>query len=379
MRNGAVFFSYGFRPFFLAAGIAGSVLIPFWLLTFFGAIDPLSPLAHLEWHVHEMLFGFVGAALAGFLLTAIPSWTGRKPVQGRTLAWLAASWVAGRLAMSLGAGLPPWVPAIVDMSFPIALFGLVVLEIRGGANRRNYPVAAIVGAFALCNVAFHLGAGRIALDVALHIMLLLVVVIGGRVIPAFTGNWMRARGLAAQPKARSALEAMLFPASSAVGLADAFAPGHWLSGSLALAFAAVNGFRMAGWKGLCTWRDPLLFVLHVAYAWLVLGYGILGLAAVFDQVPRSAGLHALAAGAIGTMVLAIMSRAALGHTGRALRASAPTVMAYVLVTIGAMARVMAGIFPGAYPALALAGGMIWAAGLLLFALVYFPILTRPGI
>jgi len=373
----AAFLSFGFRPFFLAAALTAPLLMVPWLLFLLGLHQPLPWANPLEWHVHEMIFGFVGAALAGFLLTAVANWTGRPPVQGAMLGTLLAAWLAGRVAMTGITGLPATGVAVVDLLFPFFLLALVAREILLGGNRRNLALVAIVGFLALSNVAFHLGAGGRALDFSLHVLLLLVVVVGGRVIPAFTGNWLRGQGAAEGPVSRPTVERLVVSGGIVIAVADTFASGSVLIGALAAILAGLHGYRLAGWRGRATWREPLVAVLHVAYAWLVAGYGLLAVSAFTDLIPRSAGLHALAAGGIGTMILAIMTRASLGHTGRPLHATAAAVGAYLLVGAGALLRVLAPLLPALYGGLIVAAGVLWALGFAVFAIVYFPILTGP--
>ncbi len=373
------FLSFGFRPFFMAASLAAPLLIAPWLLFLSGLHSVQEGMNALEWHAHEMIFGFVGAALAGFLLTAVANWTGRPPVRGALLGALLVAWLAGRIAMSGITGLSPTVVMLVDVVFPFFLFFLVTREILGASNQRNLPLIAIIGLFALTNVVFHLGASRGALNLALHLLLLLVTVIGGRVIPAFTGNWLRARGATSGPFTSAPLEKLLVPTVIFVGIADTVATGSALAGAVAGALAVLNGFRLAGWQGVRARSDPLVAVLHIAYGWLVVGYLLLAAAAFTDFVPRSAALHALAAGGIGTMILAISSRASLGHTGRPLRAPAAAVLAYCLVGVGAGLRVLAFLFPAFYGVLLWAAGTIWASAFLVFAIGYFRILTGPRV
>lgn len=379
MRPPLTFLSFGFRPFFMAASLAAPLLIAPWLLFLSGHPTPHEGMNPFDWHAHEMIFGFVGAALAGFLLTAVANWTGRPPVRGAVLGALLVAWLAGRVAMTGIMGFTPTIVMLVDLVFPFFLVFLVAREILGSNSQRNLPLVAIIGLFALTNVVFHLGESHGALNVALHLLLLLVTVIGGRVIPAFTGNWLRAQGAKSAPVTHGLLERLLVPTVIFVGIADTIATGSVLTGFLAGVLAVLNGLRLAGWQGVRARSEPLVAVLHIAYAWLVFGYLLLAAAAFTDFVPHSAALHALAAGGIGTMILAIMSRASLGHTGRPLRAPTAALWAYGLVWVGALLRVLASLLPAFYSVLLWAAGAIWASAFLVFAVGYFRILTGPRV
>jgi uncharacterized protein involved in response to NO len=318
-----------------------------------------------------MLFGFVMAAMAGFLLTAVAQFTGRPPIRGALLAGLFLAWLAGRLAMALSPVLGVAVVAVLDLSFPLLLAALVAREIVASANWPNLVLVAVLGLLTIADGVFH-GARAGLLDVApatvvrdtLHLAALMITLIGGRIIPAFTRNWLAARDRAPLPVSRRPLEAL-------VGAPSA------LSGTLAVLAGLVHAARLAGWRGLATWREPLLLVLHLGYAWLAFAYLVLG-AALLDAGPSlSAGVHALTVGAMGTMVLAVMSRVALGHTGRALHASAPTVVGYALLTAAALLRMAATL--GAGLSMIYLSGALWIAAFALFVGVYWSALTGPRV
>lgn len=378
-----VLLEYGFRPFFLGAGLFAIAAVAAWLVLLHGGWSngPANPVL---WHGHEMLFGFVGAALAGFLLTAIPNWTGRVPVKGRELAMLGATWLVGRLAMALSGGLPPGMVAVLDLAFLVALMLIVVREVRAGGNRRHYPIVAVVSLLVFANGLTHLqalwpdaGTGMTGIKLGIHVMLLLITIIGGRIVPAFTNNWLRQRQSERLPVSRAWIERLAIGSTILVGLADTVSPAWMVTGLLALIAAVAHGLRLAGWRGRHTLPEPLLAVLHLGYGWLVIGYALLGLSVFVDDLPRSSALHALTIGAMGTMILAVMSRAALGHTGRTLHASRVITTAYALVTVAALLRVGAVLAPTYYFSLIGASGLAWAAAFSLFVAEYWPILTRP--
>jgi len=382
--NSWTILSFAFRPFFLLGALFGMVAVLVWLAVLHGsgwvpaATDPIA------WHAHEMLFGFAGAAIAGFLLTAVATWTGRPKVAGPLLGALVAAWLVGRCAMLLGRLLPDAAVAIADLAFPILLAAIALREIIGGNSRRNFGIAAVMVAFAALDGVFHLGrsglwpgADRVALLLTAYGLLVLITVVGGRIIPSFTGNWLKLRGDANLPRSRPWVEAFLIPLVVLVGLADSLEAPAILTGILSLAAAALHAWRLSGWRGQATGAEPLVAILHVAYAWLPIGYLLLGLTALGLPLPRSAALHALTMGGVGTMILAVSTRVALGHTGRALKAAPLTVLAYVALSVAVIIRILSPLVPGASLALIDAAAAGWVAAFGLFLVVYWPILTRP--
>ncbi|HEX5765874.1 MAG TPA: NnrS family protein [Woeseiaceae bacterium] len=379
------FLDYGFRPFFLLNGIFAVVVVVLWTLLLHGAWTS-GPGNFALWHAHEMLVGFAMATIAGFLLTAIPNWTGRERLNGHLLGWLVLAWLCGRAAMAASGMLPAWFVAPVDLAFPLLLFLFVLQEIVSAGNRRNYPIIAITAVLLLLNLLYHLGAagrvpggGRAAIYLMTHTILLLITVIGGRVIPNFTANWMRNHNIARVPANDTTVDRLTILVTVLVGLASSFSQAGTLTGSLALAAAVLHGVRLAAWRGLATRTEPLLLVLHVAYAWLPLGYALMACAAFGFLVPPTAALHALTVGAIGTMILAMMTRVPLGHTGRPLHASRLTVMAYVVLTLAVIIRVAGPLAGPAYPRMIDASAAAWVLAFAIFSFQYWPILTRPRV
>lgn len=377
------FLSYGFRPFFLLNGCFAVVAVLLWILTLHGNVP--SPVANpAYWHAHEMLVGFAMATIAGFLLTAIANWTGRPPLQGRILGWLVFCWAAGRVAMAFSGIIPAWAVAVVDLVFPLLLFALVTREIAAARNRRNYPVAGIVAVLTVLNLCYHLGAvglwpgsERAALYLMIHTVLLLITVIGGRVIPNFTANWLRGRGETRLPRMNANVDKVTVLATLCTGIAATFWPSHWVTGVLALAASASHFFRLAGWRGLATGKEPLLLVLHVAYAWLPFGYALTACAAFGWIIAPTAALHALTMGAIGSMVLAMITRVPLGHTGRPLHAGRVTVISYAVLTVAIVVRVSGPLLPAHYLAMIDLSALGWMLAFAIFSLQYWPVLTRP--
>lgn len=368
--------SYAFRPFFLLNGLFAAAVVFLWALVLAGNGPEFLPANLMLWHGHEMIVGFAMTAVAGFLMTAVAVWTGRPPLSGALLAGLVLSWLAGRAVM-LGAGvLPTWVVGVVDSWFPVMLFVLITREVLVSRNRRNYPIAAIAGLLAVLNVLYHLGSERVALFLFIHIVLLLVTIIGGRIIPSFTANWLRTQGAERLPGNNVALDNATFVATFATGIGVSVAPANMLTGILALLTAGLHAWRLSAWCGLAARKNPLLLILHIAYAWLPLGYLLTGLVAIGLPVPATSALHALTMGAIGTMILAMTTRVSLGHTGRPLQLARLTVLSYILLCAGVLARVVAPLAGGDYQAMVNVSAAGWILAFLLFTWVYWPILTK---
>jgi uncharacterized protein involved in response to NO len=380
-KNTPVLLSYAFRPFFLMSGIFAMLIIFLWVMTLHGVGLPgATPL----WHSHEMLIGFAMAAVAGFTLTAVANWTGRPAVHGTPMALLVMSWLAGRLAMSLSAWLPDNLVFLLDMLFPILLGCLLGREIISSRNRRNYPLVAIIFVAAGLNALYHLGAGhwlpgsdRLAVYLLIHTLLLLVTIIAGRIVPSFTGNWLRQQGQDQVPVSSDGVNTAALALTLLVGLTASFMPTHPLTGVLAFAAALVHGLRLSRWKGFATISNPILFVLHAAYLWLPVGYALLGCAVFGWLFTPTAALHALTMGAIGCMVLAVTTRVALGHTGRPLQAARLTVFAYWILMFAVLARVLGPLNGAVYMRMIDLSAMGWILSFAIFTWVYWPILTRP--
>jgi len=372
----------GFRPFFLLAGSQAALQVPVWLAQVAGGLSLRLPYGANLWHGHEMLFGFGGAAVAGFLLTAVPSWTGIPTPRGRWLGAFAALWLAARLAFALGGLLPPWVAAALDLPFLPLLGVMVAVPLLRAGKWRNTMflgiLAVLTGADAL--VLAEMGGladcGRNGLFLALFALILMVGVIGGRIIPAFTQSALRQAGIAWQPRAAPLLEKLAVASLAAVAVLEAVLPGSSWAGLACLAAAPLHLLRLVRWEGWRARRIPLLWVLHLGYLWLPLGLMLMGVAGLAPDLLRpEQALHGLSAGCIGTMVLAVMSRAALGHGGRPLVPARPIVAAYVLVWGAAWVRVF-GPLVDPLPALWLSG-LAWSAGFALFVMVYAPICLSP--
>lgn len=380
---GPALFSYGFRPFFLFGATWAALAVPIWIYDYAAGGGAIGGAPALAWHVHEMLFGVIGAIMAGFMLTAVPNWTGRLPVMGAPLMALAALWAAGRLAM-LFYGALGVIAASLDSSFLVVLAGLMWREVLTGGNKKNAPVCALASLLALTNIGFHIGFHAHAFyvvseRVAIGAIAMMIALIGGRIIPSFTRNWMAEHKLTPLPAPFGLLDKVAFSVAGLALLSWAFAPSNIIVGCFLVLAGALHTLRLARWRGWMTVREPLVLILHIGYAWLPVAFFLMGAAALApDAVLPFAALHALTAGAMGTMTLAVMTRASLGHTGRARTADIWTVTIYALVVLGAIVRVLAPIiFVRAYiPALS-AAAFLWSGAYALFTVRYGPMLCSP--
>lgn len=383
----------GFRFFFLAAGLFAIVSMAAWLawlaLHAGGAAIRAPTIAaapHL-WHGHEMIFGYGIAVIAGFFLTAVPSWTGAPSAPAVFVGATGALWLAGRLAVWFSAWLDPVLVMVIDLAFLPPLMVRIGLNLRRRPQPHNVILIALLTLILAGNFMVHLEWTGMTTDTAgagLRLGLLtiaaLIAIIGGRVIPGFTKNALVRRGMTGNlPVNHGALSkggiasAVLLAPAVAAGLPDA------ALGILALAAALLNGARLARWRWRDTLDEPILWSLHLAFAMLVLGYGTLSAAYLTGWPHEVAALHLTVIGAIGGMTLAMMSRAALGHTGRALRVSRQTALAYLAIAVAALIRAFGpALAPGLYNGIMMISGGLWIAGFTLFIVAYWPILTGPN-
>jgi uncharacterized protein involved in response to NO len=371
--------SGGFRPFFLGGTAFAAVALPLWVWSLITG-DPVAAAGDpLRWHIHEMIFGYVGAVLAGFLLTAIPNWTGRLPVQGRPLMLLFALWIAGRVALFAGEVLGP-LAAAVDALFLIALAGVAWREVAAGKGLRNAPICIIVTLFALANVGFHAeaaltDAADYAVRAGIGVVVVLISLIGGRITPSFTRNWLAKQNADAMPAPFGPFDKICLVATLLAVLAWIALPGAEATATLLALAAALHLVRLLRWRGWSAVREPLLLVLHVAYAWLPVALALLAAGIVWPAIGTSPGIHAFTAGGIGMMTLAVMTRATLGHTGHPLTASSGTSLLYLMVFAGAVLRVAAPWLPVDYLAAVMVAGGLWTGAFMLFVAIYGPMLV----
>ena len=379
--QGPALFSYGFRPFFFFGAIYAGLMILVWLPVFDGHLSLTTAFAPRDWHVHEMLFGYIAAVVAGFLLTAIPNWTGRLPLQGLPLAALFSTWLAGRAAILASAWIGWLAAAAIDSAFLLLLAAAAAREIVVGRKWSNLKVVILVSLFALANIGFHVeahltGLAPYATRFGVALVITLVALIGGRIVPSFTRNWLARREAGPLPAPFGRFDAVVVASGAVALLAWIAAPVGTLTGALLIAAGGLHLARLARWAGYRTLADRLVLILHLAYAFVPAGFILTGLSAL-DWLPVGAGIHAWTGGAIGTMTLAVMTRATLGHTGRALQASAVTQAIYAAVIVAALARVCAALQPAhMHPLLAIAGAG-WAIAFIGFAAVYGRALCTP--
>lgn len=382
--DGPAILGYGYRPFFLFATIWAALAMALWVAMISGG-EPLPiTLDPVSWHAHALIFGYTWAVIAGFLMTAVPNWTGRFPLAGWPLALLLGLWLLARVAMSVSALLPGWVVVASDLAFPLVLTGAIAREILAGKNWRNLKVLSILGVMFAANAGFHwqasqghYAAGSLSTRAALAAVIALIVLIGGRIVPSFTRNWLAARKSTALPAPIGRGDHAVAGVCVTTLTVWTLWPDAALSGWLCLVAAFASLWRLARWQGLRCLGEPLVWVLHVAYLFIPLGFAAVGLAALGIGA-ETAAKHLWMVGAVGLMTLAVMTRASLGHSGLPLAAGAGVSAIYLALIISVLARFAAGWWPGLgwLTHLAATG---WIAAMAGFAVLYWPILTRPKV
>jgi len=381
-HRGPALLTGGFRPFFLFGSIWAAIAVLLWLPMFEGHLALPSAFSALDWHVHELLYGYLAAAVAGFLLTAIPNWTGRLPVVGRPLGLLVAAWALGRVAVFVSGAIGAVAGAVLDSLFLVALTALTAREVWAGKNWRNLRVVGLVALMAIGNVVFHVetmltGTAAHGTRIGIAAAVVLISMIGGRIVPSFTMNWLRPRGPGAMPVPFARFDAVAIGVSSAVLALWVVRPQGAITGAALVVAGILQAVRLQRWVGWRATGEKLVLVLHVAYFFVPLGFLLLGAIelGVLPLLPTAA-LHAWTIGAIGMMTLAVMTRASLGHTGRPLHATRAIRVIYAGAFLATLARIAMGMGKAEFLFLHLAavGWLVAFAG---FAVVYFPILTRP--
>lgn len=384
-RSLLVPFAYGFRPFFLMSIAYGLLTIVAWIGIRSAGLSPLPHLPPQQWHGHEMLFGFGGAAVAGFLLTAVPSWTGARGFAGWPLVALTILWLAGRAAFAFASHLSSLTVAFAELMFLPALAAMVAVPLLRARNR-NTPLLIVLAALWLVDATFlcamSLGEVSLAsrmLRVTLDILLLLITVIGGRIVPSFTANALRRTEIDARIRNQPWVDRTAIASMALLVLADGIAPEHPLLPALTAIAAFAHAVRLAHWRGLRTLREPIVWVLHVAYLWLPLGLALRTVYSLTGADWASGWMHALGAGAAATMIIAVITRASLGHTGRPLTVSRPVAIAYGMLLLAAVARVAATVLPAFYEWLVRIAASLWIAAFAIVLVVYAPMLLRPRV
>ncbi|UVT16417.1 MAG: NnrS family protein [Nitrospira sp.] len=384
--GGPAFLSYGFRPFFLGAALFAGLAVLAWVALFAGRVQVDFLYPPREWHVHEMLFGYLPALIAGFLLTAMPNWTDRMPLRGVPLLMLFLLWLGGRLLIAF-----PWVSAsiaaAVDGAFLVALAAYVWREILAARTWDRAPIGVLVSFYACANILFHLSALRAAPTdlperLALSVMTLMLTIIGGRLTPTFTREFLSERNITELPEAFTPADGIAIALVLAGAVTWIIQPESLLAGVMLIVAGMANLGRLLRWTGWKTWPEPLVLILHVGYGWVGLFLVVLGASILGLGLSTANAVHLLTTGAMGTMTLAVMTRASLGHTGRPRHADRLTVAIYLLVNIGALLRILA---PNPDTPTALTHAMMglsalsWGGAYLFFALHYGPFLVRPSL
>lgn len=383
--TGPAVLSFGFRPFFLLGSLWAVIAMALWMGMLTGAfalpisIDPVS------WHAHAFMIGYLGAIVAGFLLTAVPNWTGRLPVFGWRLGFLVLLWLLGRAAMLISAFLPASVVAVLDLSFLVVLAVWLLREIVVGKNWRNLIMVGVLVVLIVGGAVFHLeaaqgvfAAGGYGLRIALGAGLMMISVIGGRIVPSFTRNWLVKAGHEARPTPPMAVFDKVVLLVTAFGLLSWVAmPDGTLTGVVLISVGLLQMARLARWQGHHTLAEPIVAVLHVGYLFVPLGALALG-ASVFapDFVGAASAQHIWMAGAIGLMTLAVMTRATLGHTGQAIKAGIGTVVIYGSLICAVLTRISATLWPDISMFLYGVSATFWCTAFLGFCLLYGPDLLR---
>lgn len=379
--KGRALWSRGFRPFFLAASLWAMAAIAIWPPFFTGEIEIPTAFSARDWHVHEMIYGYGSAVVAGFLLTAIPNWTGRLPVAGWPLILLCALWAIGRVAVGLSGAIGLVSAALLDCAFLLVFAAVVMREVIAGKNKRNFKVVVLVLLLAIANTGFHIeaattGMATISARAGLAIIVFLILLIGGRVVPSFTHNWLAKRGIAERPVPFGKPDGIVMVLSACALLLWIDDPDRYWTGGFLLIAGAANLWRLFRWRGWAARSDLLVLVLHAGFFFAALGFLFAGVQAFEAEiVPSAVGVHIWAIGAIGTMTLAMMTRATLGHTGRELAASKATQLVYLAVIAAMSGRIAMEFLPSFALPLLCAAAIAWIAAFAGFVVIYGPMLV----
>ncbi len=372
-----------FRPFFIVAGIWATLAVPFWILNYFGLLIVADNFDILLWHQHEMLYGFIAAAITGFILTAIPNWTGRLPIKNKPLGFLVFLWIVGRIGFLTITIFDVKVTALMDLPFLIVLVLVILREIVSGKNWRNLPVIILISLFTLGNILVHLQlldvieSAELGIRLSIFVLSILLALIGGRIVPSFTRNWLSQNQVNRFPSGAGIFDKVCLVSLVVFVVAQIITPYHQLTSLLALLAGLLHGIRLIRWKVWLTLSEPLIWILHVGYMWLSVALVLIGLAGLTDFVPYTSSYHALTIGAFSTMILGVMTRVSLGHTGRTLKATFGTTTIYVFITIASVLRVSESFLNDSRNLILSFSGIFWTLSFALFVFIYFPILTQP--
>ena len=379
----SIIFQNSFRPFFIAAGIWATLAVPFWLLNYFGIMIVIDNFNILLWHQHEILYGFVAAAIAGFILTAIPNWTGRLPIKNKPLAILVFLWILGRVGFLTTAIFGTITTSLMDLPFLIVLVLVIMREIVSGKNWRNLPVIILISFFTLGNILVHLqiheiiDSAELGIRLSTFVLSILLALIGGRIVPSFTRNWLAQNKANKFPRPFGNFDKISLISLVVFVFAQVIIPHHQATSLLALLAGLLHGIRFIRWKVWMTLAEPLIWILHVGYMWLCVALVLIGLSGLTDFVPYTSSYHALTVGAFSTMILAVMTRASLGHTGRTIKATLGTTTIFIFITIAAILRVYEPFINESGSLILSLSGIFWTLSFSLFVFIYLPILSQP--
>ncbi len=372
-----------FRSFFIVAGIWATLAVPFWILNYFGLLIVADNFDILLWHQHEMLYGFIAAAITGFILTAIPNWTGRLPIKNKSLGFLVFLWIVGRIGFLTISIFGAKVVALMDLPFLIVLVLVILREIVSGKNWRNLPVIILISLFTLGNILVHLQlldvieSAELGIRLSIFVLSILLALIGGRIVPSFTRNWLSQNQVNRFPSRAGIFDKVCLVSLVVFVIAQIITPYHQLTSLLALLAGLLQGIRLIRWKVWLTLSEPLIWILHVGYMWLSVALVLIGLAGLTDFVPYTTSYHALTIGAFSTMILGVMTRVSLGHTGRTLKATFGTTTIYVFITIASVLRVSESFLNDSRNLILSFSGIFWTLSFSLFVFIYLPILSQP--
>ncbi|HUC98548.1 MAG TPA: NnrS family protein [Candidatus Polarisedimenticolaceae bacterium] len=377
-----VVLNLGFRPFFLLSGLFAVILMALWIPAFTGGRALSSYYGQIGWHSHEMIFGYAAGVIAGFLLTAVRNWTGLPTATGGSLAALVTLWLIARVLPFFSATMPGWLISAVDVAFLPALTASIAVPLVRHAEKRNLLFLPLMLGLFVANLLVHLellglvpGVARHGIFLGLYLIILLIVIMGGRVIPFFTERALPSVVI----KRRPVLEWLAPWSVIAFMIAEILFPNSKVAGALAGLACIINGIRVVSWYSHRYWQVPLLWVLHLGYGWIVVGF-LLKAAASLELIVAQFTIHAFTVGGIGVLTLGMMARVSLGHTARPLKVESSMVIAFALINLAAVLRgLLPSIFPLWFSQLVILSGILWIAAFLMFVIVYAPILTQPRI
>lgn len=375
---GPAILSYGYRPFFLLAGMWAAFAMVYWIAILSGGVRYWSQFQPVDWHAHEMLFGYLGAVLAGFLLTAVPNWTGRLPIIGWPVAVLAVLWILGRVAIGLSDYLDPSGVGALDLLLPLALTAAIGREVWAGKNWKNIPLLLLYVLFGLANIMFHVevAQGQVASEgsgfrLGLAVAVVLISLIGGRVIPSFTRNWLAKQRQEARPAVGGALDRITLGFTGVTLIGWVVSPDQMIVATLCGFAGVLHIIRLSRWAGWHVRSEPMLWILHLGYLFVPLGFLATFLAGIGVQFsPIIGAQHLWMAGAIGVMTLAIMSRASLAHAGRKPVAGPAITTSYCLVLASVVLRFFAA-FGASTGSFMVTSALFWTLGFLVYTVAYF--------